>query len=355
MALFLNESLESKYNLGSLDINYLESLKESNILHEKYFGKDTLLEEAESKIDQLVKNIDNGLASTSNKNQNLMNEARDIFKKKFNFNILDIIIKPDVMNAYTLAGTSQLLSGFNFNILNKPAFEITNSGYRFTKPGGISYIGISSSIIEVAKLNAEEIVAIILHEIGHNFFLQNTLRTLLLMILIPIHLFVMGTMYLKDLALSLISRILDIINGSIAKGVDVLVTILNQLLFIFIKLSKVFGVVGHFAQEVALLPLRVSNFLHDIVVADTYNQEKFSDEFAAKHGYASGIASAMSKLDESTANYQDSRDRKSFSAYSKENSEANTLYCFLYSFSSALSHFFDVHPTIHSRVETMSN
>lgn len=137
------------------------------ILNEAYVGKTPILEAIENKIGELRKKV-----KYSNANDTLKEtlEINRLFEKQFGMNTFALHIYPsDFVNGFTHVIAN------NFDI----AAEVTmhdmveanaTDGYRFKEGNGfVIIINLASQLFTDPQYTNAEILAVMLHELGHNF------------------------------------------------------------------------------------------------------------------------------------------------------------------------------------------
>jgi hypothetical protein len=137
----------------------------SDIFQEAYYGKTKILLEAEKCLNQIVLKVTRDPSTIVDKTpENIRLQA--LLKKQFGFKEVNILWNntPGFMpNACTLIGVESLaLGNFSYQIDNK-------NGYYDSKHINYCVVQISSSMITYSGVTGSELLAIILHEIGHNF------------------------------------------------------------------------------------------------------------------------------------------------------------------------------------------
>lgn len=137
------------------------------MLNEAYVGKTPTLEAIEKKIGEARPNIKYTAANNTMKE---ILEVNRLFEKQFGMDICAIKIYPsDYPNAYTQVLATNFDIAENVVLHNMITADKTN-GYRFKKDNGFCILlNISSSLISDPNYTDAEIVAILLHELGHNF------------------------------------------------------------------------------------------------------------------------------------------------------------------------------------------
>lgn len=154
-------------------------------------------------------------------------------------------------------------------------------------------IVVYEEVVTLANLTEQEILAMILHEIGHNFYLCP--------ITMGIELFVS----IMSFPASIVGFVINRLIGSLTRNVVDLVKKHMPSLFSTVQLFNQFTYqVGQFVMPISLvkrLSKRISNTVKDPVgyVAKAitgYGNEVGADSMAAKYGYGPEQASALRKM-----------------------------------------------------------
>lgn len=139
-----------------------------SMLDEAYFGKSKELLEIENLLDAYRKKyMENytmiGAAANTDK---MLVKLNRLFEKQFGFGDFALLIADaPISNAFTFAIDSRIENNVSKNKL------VNQNTYKFNKEADYACIvGITSMVIFNPRYTNEEIVGIILHEIGHNFF-----------------------------------------------------------------------------------------------------------------------------------------------------------------------------------------
>lgn len=180
---YLNESMTYEQELNE---QYQE------ILNEQYYGKNKCTEEVRSCFEQLKKIVNEQKNKNSDENditillidksnsqeiKEIENKISNTIKKQFNFKDVKVsIISKGVANSIT---TTKLIGKkiFEKSSINK---ELGSNGIRYKKPERNVYIELSSELIGMNQVDAGMLTAILYHEIGHNFYFEDSLCTTLL-------------------------------------------------------------------------------------------------------------------------------------------------------------------------------
>jgi hypothetical protein len=285
------------------------NLLKNNILSEDYYGKNPALLEAESLLDIIKEKLNKDpLYNPNFSKENL--ELRKIFKELFNVEEfkLDWFTNQASANAVTLP-----LGQLAFNKYSDFDIIKTKDGVKFKNAEGkIILIFCFTSLFTLSKLTSAQVVAVILHEVGHNFYNSSysyISRKIQLIYITILELFKKNNQN-EDIIPELIGSIISVIalsSGStresflqlekniqkspfskqtfifLQKIISLIfdtVSIIKQLyksLFIVTGLSFVSGIIG--SATISALSLVESIFF------DKYKEEKFCDNFATSYGY----------------------------------------------------------------------
>lgn len=162
--------IQEVYNVG--DENNL------HLLDEVYIGKTPRLQMIEKLLDKMRRDKNGNLIKhelisdnefISGKNTNL-NKICRLLEQEFGFESAGIlIVANEEINAFAM--TLNMRSGLGAFYRFGDNIESSSSGVRFKKSSHVTLIiGIYTGLLFNDKFTSEEILAVILHEIGHNFF-----------------------------------------------------------------------------------------------------------------------------------------------------------------------------------------
>jgi len=347
-------------------------MNENVLLQESYFGKDSTLLECEECIKAMKEAI------VAGKNPNSINEKttfESLIAKKFNCEkvYLSILADESGLNAYTVPFYYEKNRSYDDKF-----FELVsdNNGIRYKSATGKTlYIYINTYTIR--NYSVTNIMGILLHEVGHNFFymkeqIQNrksklfTEFVLYLMRLLDQYnydprlvsevvrvLINEGLNFKKGIQKSsyeetkkfLSDKAFDIINGryksthtGIGKAFYTLATVVGKVI------TTAFSLVNT-AIYTLMFPLLVNsaaykNLENSAKKTQNYNAEKFCDNFAASYGYALGVVDTFN----SSSNF----------TYSKKIASKIPIVRVLDYYSDVLFYFVaymsDEHPTHQKRV-----
>lgn len=252
-----------------------------NTIMERYEGKDKRFLKCEKCLQDIIDTIkEKGPASivskTNKANQELCKTLESIFKIKK----MSLIWKFGGINAYTFVASSFTKEKVNKNYKSG---KDNNSLKIFT--------AVYTEIVTICNLNARELLATILHEIGHNFYLctlgllfdtlQCIMNPLSYLILIPLK---HGMIKLDELQNYLYGKFPEI-----SEKVGYIYRIKSEvMLFLgkFNTLSVFYKIVFNGARLVTH-PSRLFK----------YGDEKGADSFATKYGYGPDLISALKKFE----------------------------------------------------------
>jgi len=234
----------------------------------------------------------------------------------FNIEKVDIYWKTgDVPNASTIP-----CNGVMFTTKKDLELIKDSKGYRFKKKEGkYGIFNIHTALITVVNLTPEECTAILLHEVGHNFFMSNVykichnfvylyylifkvidfLKNLNPMIIVEIMSFiiqmiVVGTK-LGRKAISLFKEYdenhLNIIKSSnnISGAITNISSYLSNILLLINGPSILVSVT---TSGIVSIPIK----MYIMFLSDSYRNEKFADNFATMYGYGVHLSNAMYKV-----------------------------------------------------------
>lgn len=170
-------------------------------------------------------------------------------------------------------------------------FKETSSGRRSNKNLFIGAM-IHTGLVTSSGMNEKEILAIMLHEIGHNFY--NSIFHTLSSIGLNIYAAVISLVLDKLDFNKLIQKSLDDVRNFMSSTFPNLYKIYNSIKQIFYQIGTLFPSAGKIALT-PILVLKVASFQFLL----TYPVEKFADSFAVDHGYGAELASALNKLERS--------------------------------------------------------
>lgn len=259
----------------------------NNIVTEAYYGKPKEFELIEKEFEKLIK-YNNVQTDKIAKSDNVVTIER-LFKKYFK-----------LKDFYLCLYTNSLFNPYD---IHKNAFTFP-SGFNFLRPKVSSKrvdstdmiigVNIDVALIGMSGLNAKELTAIVLHEIGH------TMEASLLQFLINLNPINLITNIISEFTLSKhYSKIRQSIEANVVEKIPALKTILS-LLSIYIEsmiaTMNLYGLgVASIALDIYKNPTKILNVI-GLAGISRYASEKYADSFATAYGYGPALASAFRKL-----------------------------------------------------------
>ena len=305
----LNKYQEEYLNMLEKEINYIESndnfLSESEqdfLLNEAYFGKDDKLLEIEDIFRELQQSYHADRKDDITYFAPKIKRIEEILQEKFN-------IKYVFLNYLSLVGSHTLfLASLNTLFHINSNYILTDKELRFKNE--FPFILISMDLPNLLQtLEPSEILAILLHEVGHNFKINSITRVGIeiaqliifnILILVQFLPFIISTTVGKisflskpiDLLLTYISRLFKIICEGIDKKFP-------QFLYIFSSISKILSTILTIARVPQQMFSKFSNLfqiMYSSLIGGSITHEQYSDNFATSLGYGTSLISALEKM-----------------------------------------------------------
>lgn len=293
--------------------DYLE--QQVQLLNEQYYGKNVMTLEMEKIFGELKEELDKNSIGEIPHDRILVYEKRLIkcIKELFNFKQVNLnIVNIGSTNAFTLSAT--LEDTFKGLLTDKEENK---------KYGGIQYTDnanraltavISLEIVRKKEFTPAMLVAVLLHEIGHNFFIENSISyrcdmLILAYMIVSVpyenaNLLLLGNAFIGMITTNTCRTVLNTVTNKIkdTKIAALMLQITNALLRIngFIKTINIVKNVGLFIKSNPIkrgimfvigqieylirFPLKIFHTLKG------YNDEIFADNFATSYGYGKEIA-----------------------------------------------------------------
>lgn len=259
---------------------------------EAYYGKSQTLLECEKVIQKIIlKQKENPLSNINKYDENKI--LQQLLIKQFGFR--DVIIywnTSTLVNVYTLVNSHVIQIMINKNVIKDKI------GYYDDTHTEVCVIQINSAIITNLNLSPTEIMAILLHEIGHNFDMSpfkilNFCIGFISYNSMQIVREFMGSNIMK-VPLNFIISIPDRVVQSIP--------ILKKIAMVFTKINKVFLQVQqtvfsplYASASIVMLPFTPLFHLGALPVRAT---ENFADSFTSAYGYSLELSSALEKCND---------------------------------------------------------
>jgi hypothetical protein len=149
--------------------NYIsESFDYLDVIQEAYFGKTETLLEIEKQIGLIRQNAAKRYTDINRSKEVL--ELNRLFEKQFGMEVFSLHVEQNnIINAYTALVATRFDIAFK-EILAKKVTATKKDGYRFLPGNNLCIVcTVYLGLLNCQDLTDGEIVAIILHELGHNF------------------------------------------------------------------------------------------------------------------------------------------------------------------------------------------
>lgn len=269
------------------------------IVMEKFVGRNfkefKLIEDELRQIIKIVKANSNAITTSldiSKINESDHNKAIERAFKNF-FKVKEVKISwtgSAIPNAYTFCKTYMV---FDNN------YREDETSRRFNEN---LYLGIvvNTGLITTANMNEKEILSIMLHEIGHNFY--NSFFHVVAMTGISLQRIVIKGALDTINFNKFLSNFGDFIRNFASKNLRPIYLLFSNFNRIMLQISSLFNI------SMYTIPYRIINFVKNLTTLQffaRYNVEKHADSFAVDHGYGKELASALNKINrlENTLGY----------------------------------------------------
>ena len=292
-------------------------------LSEQFFGKDKDLLDIE-KCFQDLKDLEKKETNFTRKAtvyyrseaSEIYNKIETILEKKFNVSDVVLMITGN-MNAFTIPALAYIGDPVKFLSGETFSFTKTSNEYKFENTYPLMFINLGVPLIQ--SLSPAEITAIILHEVGHNFYHISLIQKLFFVIwtlpllIIYALLSIFRVDYNKNVSESPVTEKINVIVNAIAMPLISLIlnpvnTVFSALRsnsdkfkgnivsrYIYFILQKLVNGVSYISN----LPGLVMSMLQQaisFVTGDGMDNEKFADNFASMYGYGADISTALQKM-----------------------------------------------------------
>jgi len=317
-----------------MSILFNKNIKQVIPIKETYYGKSKEFIKIENELKKIIdivrddesKNIFKARIDIDNSSPN--QNMQEIFTKYFQIKGIKIHWSDNVPNAYT-------------RIVSLPIMYLVNQqklqeSKKFINDELNIYIFLSTTLISTCDLNEKELLAIILHEIGHNFTITPFyfLSTLPLLVVSPF------IWFFTPLFQTTISELMVNVGNFFKKYLPFIYNFKNMLENFLHSISRSLAVNPEkLFRIIQFLPV----YMFEMIPG--YYEEKFSDTFAASYGYGKDLSSALYKL---------SNQKKSL--YNKlivETPIINLVADFYKIMIDCVVSFIDPHPNVQTRIVIM--
>lgn len=316
-----------------------------SILKEAYFGSSKYLKEAEEHIARLIE-----IAKKSNSKFKLSEcpankKLESALAKQFGVESVNIHwMRSPSANAYTRPYMTQF-SGIS-EYINKKNY---NSTKVFRNSSKKIFLSSTDTILTGVGFTPEEILAVILHEIGHNFD-TTTLR-----------MFQGIPFFWASTIISNLGHITDMVTDSIIRQFSILLDPVMDLFHLFTKEMGFFSPITRIINFIKNLPslksLKMIEYVPDYFQIATniinfgaaYGSERFADSFATSYGYGPQLSNALMKLDSFY------KENTFIGEIVNEIPVVNCVYSFAVVFDDIITSMKSVHPQTGTRIKISLN
>lgn len=263
----------------------------NRILNEQYYGKNTKTLEME----KIFANIKKDMEKSSSKElynadcRKYEKEFEKVLKELFNFKEVSFDIKNiGSINAYTLAKTAD---DFFAGPLTNKEVNKKYGGIRYTDEANRALmVTISLEIIRKEECTPAILTAVLLHEIGHNFYIEDTMVFRIDTLITSIFTFGYTINSVKFFSASLTNYFKDTAFWSFLRNIKSIlmryIGYINSLQYVFYGAMSL----ASFNFDIFINAMKMLNPLNIIFTENTYNNELFADNFATSYGYGPEIA-----------------------------------------------------------------
>lgn len=292
-----------------------EMYDDFNVLTETYYGKTDGLKKAEKLCETVIKNCHKVYEGTYSGNINDSKEVKEmekIFAKEFNIGEFSLtfymlntgLLSTSIKNMNFAPNAFTYPSSMQFFKKTKENKKVADASDAFVS------VNIDIALVTTLDMTPEEMMGVILHEIGHcmnatlfaflaqlpgiRFFkeLKNDIDNgNIASVLTTILVFVFKMPFVK-----LITQIDRVLNDMASKS-PVLAGFVKQLSII---ITEVIDILRPFKRLAKIANISPTKYISAALDPDTlfgYQAERFSDSFATAYGYGVGVGTFMDKLD----------------------------------------------------------
>lgn len=282
-------------------------------LQEVYYGKTKEIKDIEKKIGECREKYRTSPMKLNTAKER--EELEELFCKAFGFECCQFTIDPSgLYNACTLPASSSIT---DYRDMKKYIVSKRGEGMKFTKEANVYlFILCTKGLFYSSNFTDAEITAILLHEVGHNFFTAitkkyitlHTINKVITLLYWPFILLLNGrnglllTTNLRNTYIDTIKKIRrehseladaywfinNFLTTLVGLGFSILVAIGNA-----IALLNPIGVLQN-------IPKQILNklSLDMIFIPLGYRNEAIADEFASTYGYGAELSTALTKIEQ---------------------------------------------------------
>lgn len=289
---------------------YNEEFKKYQMLSEQYYGKNKLLEEIDKAFDRIIANRGEYNLTSQLVHDNFLPDLKIIsknFKTIFNFKDVALYIKANGMvNACTMTDIVQDSNGIK-SAMNTNR-RLGKYGLEFSKPDRTAIIQINFDLLFMEGMTGRHLTCIILHEVGHNFFIEDSLGFISKFIALDVIYmnFINSMMNNKEFKINYTTSILRMLvmsshelTATMLKQFHItdkspLTKLIRAIEEVTMSSLSLFGTLKHLAlpfldnykftspgKRIVLALVNVFNPSN----LSLYKNEQFSDNFATSYGY----------------------------------------------------------------------
>lgn len=276
--------------------------KENAILREQYYGKNPITDHIDKEFDECIKlakqmtllKVDPRIECGINKH---LNNIKEDLKELFNFKDVRInIIQMGQINAFTFGLSVDQAYHSQTTIKEKGKYGIR---YKDSAKRACM-VTLSYEIMRLKEMTGRIMTAILLHEIGHNFFMEESLSYYIVQtkMLLNLALFPQFALLTTNKGKSITIKISDFFNKlfkinplyiSIRNMISRVISIFNFLIFIGYNIPNIIITNNPITYVMNKIYKYVTNPTEIFDTNNTYKNEMFADNFATAYGYGPEI------------------------------------------------------------------
>lgn len=246
-----------------------------------------------------------------------MLKLNDMFADRFGFRLFSLnIINQKGLNAFTIP------ISYNYDIYNTSKHVISDKdGYKFSKESEFCCtVSVFSGVFLNKEFTDREVMALILHEIGHNFqsAINNKVETITNVFKVFSGLTMVATTNFVPILLNtnsynmFMNTFIKELRAKNSKFIQLMDSITNAFGIvgdIFGEVNAILGIVPMSPAKMAVSIYKylsnkvirlIANPLNGVKLVVGYKNEQISDNFATMYGYGSDLLSALAKLEFTT-------------------------------------------------------